>query len=114
MQCACSLSTSGPITTSSYPGPSSTSSPPSPPTFPGPPVGTGGTRKVGRNAELDSNQPEFCLACRRFDSKNCTAHGGLMANEDDCVFPKDVTIDVWKKLNETAANAKMPSDEFFQ
>jgi len=52
-------------------------------------------------------------ACRRFDSKNCTAHGGLMANEEDCVFPKDVTIDVWKKLNETAMNAKMPSDEFF-
>jgi len=52
-------------------------------------------------------------ACRRFDSKNCTSHGGIMANEDDCVFAKDVTIDVWKKLNETATNAKMPSDEFF-
>ena len=37
-----------------------------------------------------------------------------MANENDCVFPKDVTIDVWKELNETASNAKMPSDEFFQ
>ena len=37
-----------------------------------------------------------------------------MANEEDCVFPKDVTVDVWKKLNETAMNAKMPSDEFFQ
>jgi solute carrier family 6 amino acid transporter-like protein 5/7/9/14 len=52
-------------------------------------------------------------ACRRFDSKNCTSHGGVMTNEQDCVFQKDVTIDVWKNVTETANNAKLPSDEFF-
>jgi len=52
-------------------------------------------------------------ACRRFDSKNCTSHGGVMTNEQDCVFQKDVTIDVWKNITETANNAKLPSDEFF-
>jgi len=52
-------------------------------------------------------------ACRRFDSKNCTSHGGVMTNEQDCIFQKDVTIDVWKNVTETANNAKLPSDEFF-
>merc|ERR1711971_1433384 len=52
-------------------------------------------------------------ACRRFDSKNCTSSGGVMTNEQDCVFQKDVTIDVWKNITETANNAKLPSDEFF-
>lgn len=37
-----------------------------------------------------------------------------MIDEDDCVFSKDVTIDVWRNLTETAKNVKMPSDEFFQ
>ena len=37
-----------------------------------------------------------------------------MLNEDDCVFAKDVTIDVWRNLTEKAKNVKMPSDEFFQ
>ena len=53
-------------------------------------------------------------ACRRFDSKNCTAAGGIMRNQTDCVFPKDVSIDAWKDLQEIKNNAKMPSDEFFQ
>ena len=53
-------------------------------------------------------------ACRRFDAKNCTSHGGVMTNEQDCIFQKDVTIDVWKNVTETANNAKLPSDEFFQ
>ena len=53
-------------------------------------------------------------ACRRFDSKNCTELGGIMTNQQECVFQKDVTIDVWKNISETARNAKMPSDEFFQ
>jgi len=52
-------------------------------------------------------------ACRRFDSKNCTSLGGVMTNEQDCVFQRDVTIDVWKNVTETANNAKLPSDEFF-
>jgi len=52
-------------------------------------------------------------ACRRFDSKNCTELGGVMTNQQDCVFQKDVTIDVWRNISETAQNAKMPSDEFF-
>merc|ERR1719270_977931 len=52
-------------------------------------------------------------ACRRFDSKNCTELGGIMTNQQECVFQKDVTIDVWKNISETARNAKMPSDEFF-
>ena len=53
-------------------------------------------------------------ACRRFDSKNCTELGGMMTNQQECVFQKDVTIDVWKNISETTRNAKMPSDEFFQ
>ena len=53
-------------------------------------------------------------ACRRFDSKNCTALEGVMTPDEECVFQKDVTIDVWKNISETAKNAKMPSDEFFQ
>jgi len=36
-----------------------------------------------------------------------------MTNEQDCVFQRDVTIDVWKNVTETANNAKLPSDEFF-
>jgi len=36
-----------------------------------------------------------------------------MKNEEDCVFEKDVTVDIWRNLTETAKNAKMPSDEFF-
>jgi solute carrier family 6 amino acid transporter-like protein 5/7/9/14 len=36
-----------------------------------------------------------------------------MTNEQDCLFQKDVTIDVWKNVTETANNAKLPSDEFF-
>jgi len=52
-------------------------------------------------------------ACRRFDSKNCTELGGVMTNQQDCVFQKDVSIDVWRNITETAQNAKMPSDEFF-
>ena len=53
-------------------------------------------------------------ACRRFDSKNCTELGGVMTNQQDCIFQKDVTVDVWRNISETARNAKMPSDEFFQ
>jgi len=52
-------------------------------------------------------------ACRRFDSKNCTALAGVMTAEQECVFQKDVTIDVWRNISETANNAKLPSDEFF-
>jgi solute carrier family 6 amino acid transporter-like protein 5/7/9/14 len=52
-------------------------------------------------------------ACRRFDSKNCTELGGVMTNQQDCIFQKDVTVDVWRNISETARNAKMPSDEFF-
>ena len=71
-------------------------------------------KKKKKKSKLEVHNMKPFPACRRFDSKNCTSHGGIMANEDDCVFAKDVTIDVWKKLNETASNAKMPSDEFFQ
>ena len=52
--------------------------------------------------------------CRRFDTKNCTEAGGIMLVEEECIFQKDVTIDVWKNMTETAKNGKMPSDEFFQ
>ena len=37
-----------------------------------------------------------------------------MTNQQDCIFQKDVTVDVWRNISETAQNAKMPSDEFFQ
>ena len=52
--------------------------------------------------------------CRRFDSKNCTELGGLMSNELECIFQKDVNNATWQNVSETVKNAKMPSDEFFQ
>jgi len=52
-------------------------------------------------------------ACRRVDSSDCTAEGGLMTSEGLCVLEKDVTVDVWMNLTETIKGSKMPSDEFF-
>ena len=35
-------------------------------------------------------------------------------SEEECVFSKDVTVDVWRNLTDSVRDAKMPSDEFFQ
>ena len=70
--------------------------------------------KISERSIVKSGWHRIITACRRFDSKNCTSHGGVMTNEEDCVFAKDVSVDVWRNLTETANNAKMPSDEFFQ
>ena len=56
----------------------------------------------------------YFSACRRVDSTNCTAHFGIMTSAGDCVFQKDVTIDVWRNVTEELNQSKMPSDEFFQ
>ena len=38
----------------------------------------------------------------------------LMFSDGDCVFQREVTVDVWRNLTDSAREAKMPSDEFFQ
>ena len=35
-------------------------------------------------------------------------------SDEECVFSKDVTVDVWRNLTDSVRDAKMPSDEFFQ
>ncbi|XP_064100130.1 sodium- and chloride-dependent glycine transporter 1-like [Macrobrachium nipponense] len=52
-------------------------------------------------------------ACRRFDTKNCTAHEGLMAPNGTCYLQTEVTPEEWQNLNVTAKSMKMPADEFF-
>ncbi|CAL4062379.1 unnamed protein product [Meganyctiphanes norvegica] len=52
-------------------------------------------------------------ACRRFDTKNCTAHEGLMSQNGTCLFEPDVTEETWNKLNATALASKLPADEYF-
>ena len=37
-----------------------------------------------------------------------------MLVENNCVFSKDVTEDVWQNIKLQAKDVKMPSDEFFQ
>ena len=37
-----------------------------------------------------------------------------MLVENNCVFSKDVTDDVWQNITAKAKDVKMPSDEFFQ
>ena len=37
-----------------------------------------------------------------------------MFSDGDCVFQREVTVDVWRNLTDSARDAKMPSDEFFQ
>ena len=35
-------------------------------------------------------------------------------SDEECVFSKDVTVDVWRNLTDSVRDVKMPSDEFFQ
>ncbi|XP_071539610.1 sodium- and chloride-dependent glycine transporter 2-like isoform X5 [Panulirus ornatus] len=52
-------------------------------------------------------------ACRRFDTKNCTGHDGIMALNGTCFFESEVSPSQWQALNETAQATKLPADEFF-
>ncbi|KAL7641509.1 UNVERIFIED_CONTAM: hypothetical protein RMT77_007380 [Armadillidium vulgare] len=52
-------------------------------------------------------------ACRRFDSKNCSLHQGLMSMNGTCYFQDDLSPKEWTSLNETVLEAKLPADEFF-
>ncbi|XP_068230895.1 sodium- and chloride-dependent glycine transporter 1-like isoform X2 [Palaemon carinicauda] len=52
-------------------------------------------------------------ACRRFDTKNCTAHEGIMSPNGTCFQQNDVSPEDWQNLNNTAMSMKMPADEFF-
>ena len=50
--------------------------------------------------------------CGRVMDRNCSLAGGLI-RDGMCVQPHDVSEAEWDLLNQTANNAKMPSDEFF-
>ncbi|XP_042214876.1 sodium-dependent proline transporter-like [Homarus americanus] len=52
-------------------------------------------------------------ACRRFDSKNCTANGGLIDVNGTCFLKNQVEADKWDQMNVTAKSMKLPADEFF-
>ncbi|XP_047737396.1 sodium- and chloride-dependent glycine transporter 1 isoform X1 [Hyalella azteca] len=52
-------------------------------------------------------------ACRRFDSKNCTLHDGLMAMNGSCYYRDEVTPEQWRHLNATFMQSKLPADEYF-
>nr|XP_027214213.1 sodium- and chloride-dependent glycine transporter 1-like isoform X2 [Penaeus vannamei] len=52
-------------------------------------------------------------ACRRFDTKNCTANSGLMAPNGTCYLESDVSKEDWQLLNETSESMKLPADEYF-
>lgn len=50
----------------------------------------------------------------RFDTKNCTAHEGIMSINGTCFLRDQVNATEWDKLNQTASEMKLPADEFFQ
>ncbi|XP_050707991.1 sodium- and chloride-dependent glycine transporter 1-like [Eriocheir sinensis] len=52
-------------------------------------------------------------ACKRFDTKNCTAHEGIMSNNGTCYVRDQVNSSQWNQLNQTAMDMKLPADEFF-
>jgi solute carrier family 6 amino acid transporter-like protein 5/7/9/14 len=52
-------------------------------------------------------------ACRKFDTKNCTALGGIMNSTGACIFKHEVSNETWNQLNFTQENLKMPADEYF-
>ncbi|XP_045129508.1 sodium- and chloride-dependent glycine transporter 1-like [Portunus trituberculatus] len=52
-------------------------------------------------------------ACKRFDTKNCTTHKGIMSSNGTCFFRDEVNQTEWDRLNQTAQEMKLPADEFF-
>ncbi|XP_076036937.1 sodium- and chloride-dependent glycine transporter 1-like [Oratosquilla oratoria] len=52
-------------------------------------------------------------ACRWFDSKNCTSHGGIVASNETCYFRNQTTEEQWDHLNITAMSVRSPADEYF-
>ncbi|UYV75570.1 hypothetical protein LAZ67_13000637 [Cordylochernes scorpioides] len=52
-------------------------------------------------------------ACRKFDSKNCTLHHGLISHNGTCLFMSDVSPEEWNLLKNSTHNSKMASDEYF-
>ncbi|XP_023241236.1 sodium- and chloride-dependent glycine transporter 1-like isoform X1 [Centruroides sculpturatus] len=52
-------------------------------------------------------------ACRKFDTKNCTAHNGTILSNGTCITQNEVSPEVWNQLLNSTANTKMASDEYF-
>ncbi|XP_040358147.2 sodium- and chloride-dependent glycine transporter 1 isoform X1 [Ixodes scapularis] len=52
-------------------------------------------------------------ACRKFDTKNCTAHGGVHLSNGSCVIKDEVEPSVWDSVVNSTDNTKMASDEYF-
>ncbi|XP_054722112.1 sodium- and chloride-dependent glycine transporter 1-like isoform X2 [Uloborus diversus] len=53
------------------------------------------------------------LACQKFDTKNCTALGGIMAENGTCMLRNQVSNQTWQILEGTLKRTKMASDEYF-
>ncbi|GFV96831.1 sodium-dependent proline transporter [Trichonephila clavipes] len=51
-------------------------------------------------------------ACRKFDTKNCTAHNGTVLSNGTCVLQSEVSPAEWEEYSKH--NTKMASDEYFQ
>uniref|UniRef100_T1KQK1 Transporter n=3 Tax=Tetranychus urticae TaxID=32264 RepID=T1KQK1_TETUR len=52
-------------------------------------------------------------ACRKFDTKNCTAHKGIMDSDGDCILQENVSQEIWQNLTSSKYNSKTASDEYF-
>ncbi|GIY10187.1 sodium- and chloride-dependent glycine transporter 2 [Caerostris darwini] len=50
-------------------------------------------------------------ACRKFDTKNCTAHNGTVLSNGTCILQSEVTPTEWEVYSKH--NTKMASDEYF-
>lgn len=54
------------------------------------------------------------IACRKFDTKNCSTHDGLVIANGSCILRSSVTDEVWNETLARKDNTRMASDEYFQ
>lgn len=52
-------------------------------------------------------------ACRKFDTKNCTAHDGVVVANGSCILRSQVSNATWAVISNSTDNTKMASDEYF-
>ncbi|XP_076316035.1 sodium- and chloride-dependent glycine transporter 1-like isoform X1 [Tachypleus tridentatus] len=52
-------------------------------------------------------------ACRKFDTKNCTANNGTVLANGTCILKEMVSSEEWSVLSNSTDNTKMASDEYF-
>lgn len=52
-------------------------------------------------------------ACRRFDTRNCSSHNGIMTANGTCIYNGTVPAEEYAALVARGDNTKMPSDEYF-